>query len=151
MAKVLAIGATATIATITISGVTETTGTPIPLVNLISVGPNSATIATSDQTGLADSTLVKYPARIDPGTVQFEFFLDDTANTATTTNQLTLFRARLTGKTKSVVAVDFTGTAIDTLITYTGYITDVTSPNIAAGDDTLKYQVTLTISSALTV
>lgn len=148
MAKVLAIGATATIATVTISGVTETTGTPIPLVNLISVGPNSATIATSDQTGLGDSTLVKYPARIDPGTVQLEFFLDDTA---TSTNQLTLFRARLTGKTKSVVAVDFTGTAIDTLITYTGYITDVTSPNIAAGDDTLKYQVTLTISSALTV
>lgn len=148
MAKVLAIGATATIATVTISGVTETTGTPIPLVNLISVGPNSATIATSDQTGLADSTLVKYPARIDPGTVQLEFFLDDTG---TATNQLTLFRARLTGKTKSVVAVDFTGTAIDTLITYTGYITDVTSPNIAAGDDTLKYQVTLTISSALTV
>lgn len=148
MAKVLAIGATATIATITISGVTETTGTPIPLVNLISVGPNSATIATSDQTGLADSTLVKYPARIDPGTVQLEFFLDDTG---TATNQLTLFRARLTGKLKSVIAVDFTGTAIDTLITYTGYITDVTSPNVAAGDDTLKYQVTMTISSALTV
>jgi hypothetical protein len=148
MAKVLAIGASATIATITISGVTETTGTPTPLLNLISVGPNSSTIATSDQTGLADSTLVKYPARIDPGTVQLEFFLDDTA---TSTNQLTTLRARLTGKTKSVIAVDFTGTAIDTLITYTGYITDVTTPNIAAGDDTLKYQVTLTISSALTV
>ena len=148
MAKVLAIGATATIATVTISGSTETTGTPVALVNLISVGPISATIATFDQTGLADSTLVKYPARIDPGTVQLEFFLDDTG---TSTNQLTLFRARLTGKTKSVVAVDFTGTTIDTLITYTGYITDVTSPNIAAGDDTLKYQVTLTISSALTV
>lgn len=148
MAKVLAIGATATIATVTISGVTETTGTPIPLVNLISVGPNSATIATSDQTGLADSTLVKYPARIDPGTVQLEFFLDDTG---TATNQLTMFRARLTNKTKSVIAVDFSGTLIDTLITYTGYITDVTSPNIATGDDTLKYQVTLTISSALTV
>lgn len=148
MAKVLAIGATATIATVTISGSTETTGTPVALVNLISVGPNTATIATSDQTGLADSTLVKYPARIDPGTVQLEFFLDDTG---TSTNQLTLFRARLTGKTKSVVAVDFTGTTIDTLITYTGYITDVTTPNIAAGDDTLKYQVTLTISSALTV
>ena len=148
MAKVLAIGATATIATVTISGSTETTGTPVALANLISVGPNSATIATSDQTGLADSTLVKYPARIDPGTVQLEFFLDDTG---TSTNQLTLFRARLTGKTKSVIAVDFTGTAIDTLITYTGYITDVTTPNVAAGDDTLKYQVTLTISSALTV
>jgi hypothetical protein len=118
------------------------------LANLISVGPNTATIATSDQTGLADSTLVKYPARIDPGTVQLEFFLDDTG---TSTNQLTLFRARLTGKTKSVVAVDFTGTTIDTLITYTGYITDVTTPNVAAGDDTLKYQVTMTISSALTV
>jgi hypothetical protein len=148
MAKVLAIGATATIATVTISGSTETTGTPTALANLISVGPNSATIATSDQTGLADATLVKYPARIDPGTVQLEFFLDDTG---TSTNQLTLFRARLTGKTKSVVAVDFTGTTIDTLITYTGYITDVTSPNVAAGDDTLKYQVTMTISSALTV
>jgi len=148
MAKVLAIGATATIATVTISGSTETTGTPVALANLISVGPNTATIATSDQTGLADSTLVKYPARIDPGTVQLEFFLDDTG---TSTNQLTLFRARLTGKTKSVVAVDFTGTTIDTLITYTGYITDVTTPNVAAGDDTLKYQVTMTISSALTV
>lgn len=148
MAKVLAIGATATIATITISGTTETTGTPTALANLISVGPNSATIATSDQTGLADSTLVKYPARIDPGTVQLEFFLDDTGSA---TNQLTLFRARLTGKTKSVIAVDFSGTAIDTLVSYTGYITDVTTPNVAAGDDTLKYQVTMTISSALTV
>jgi hypothetical protein len=148
MAKVLAVGAAATIATVTISGGTETTGTPAALLNLISVGPNSATIATSDQTGLADTTLVKYPARIDPGTVSLEFFLDDTA---TSTNQLTTLRARLTGKTKSVVAVDFTGSAIDTLITYTGYITDVTTPNIAAGDDTLKYQVTLTISSALTV
>lgn len=146
MMKVLAAGASASIATITASGGIETTGSASSLTNLVSIGSTSATAATSDQTGLSDTTLVKYPARIDPGTVQLEFFLDDTA---TATNQLTAFRSKLTGKTKCVVTVDFSGTAIDTLLSYTGYVTDVTTPNIAAGDDTLKYTVTLTISSAL--
>lgn len=145
MPKVLAAGAAASIASITLVSGIETTGASSSLTNLVSIGSNSSTVATSDQTGLADTTLVKYPARIDPGNVQFEFFLDDTA---TASNQLTALRTRLTAKTKSVVTVDFTGSAIDTLFSFTGFITDVTTPTIAAGDDTLKYTVTLTISSA---
>ena len=145
MPKVLAAGAFASIASITLVSGVETTGAATTLANLVSIGTNSSTAATSDQTGLSDTTLVKFPARIDPGTVQLEFFLDDTA---TASNQLTSFRSRLTGKTKSVVTVDFTGSAIDSLLSYTGFVTDVTTPNIAAGDDTLRYTVTLTISSA---
>lgn len=144
--KVLAAGSTASIATITASGGTETTGSASSLANLISIGTNSQTAATSDQTGLSDTTIVKYPARVDPGTVQLEFYLDDTA---TATNQLTTFKTKLTAKTKCVVTVDFSGTDIDTLLSYTGYVTDVTTPNVAASDDTLRYTVTLTLSSAL--
>lgn len=138
MAILIAVGSSATI---------DNAGgsTPTNLTNLISIGGNTATMSMADVSGVADSTLAKLPARIDPGTVQLTFFLDDTA---TATNQLTALKTRMTGKTKSVIAVNLPGSSVDTLLTWTGYITEVTTPEVGASDDAMRYTVTLTVSAA---
>lgn len=138
MAILIAVGSSATI---------DNAGgsTPTNLTNLISIGGNTATMSMADVSGVADSTLAKLPARIDPGTVQLTFFLDDTA---TATNQLTALKTRMTGKTKSVIVVNLPGTTVDTLLTWTGYITEVTTPEVGASDDAMRYTVTLTVSAA---
>lgn len=138
MAILIAVGSSATI---------DNAGgsTPTNLTNLISIGGNTATMSMADVSGVADSTLARLPARIDPGTVQLTFFLDDTA---TATNQLTALKTRMTGKTKSVIAVNLPGSSVDTLLTWTGYITEVTTPEVGASDDAMRYTVTLTVSAA---
>lgn len=138
MAILIAVGSSATI---------DNAGgsTPTNLTNLISIGGNTSTMSMADVSGVADSTLARLPARIDPGTVQLTFFLDDTA---TATNQLTALKTRMTGKTKSVIAVNLPGSSVDTLLTWTGYITEVTTPEVGASDDAMRYTVTLTVSAA---
>lgn len=138
MAYVLPAGSSATIDNVP-------TSTPTALVGLLSIGGNTATMAMADVTALADSTLARLPSRLDPGTVQLTFLLDDTA---TATNQLTALKTRQTSKTKSVIAVGLPGTTIDTLLTWTGYISEVTTPEVATGDEPLKYTVTMTVSAA---
>lgn len=138
MAILIAVGSSATIDNFGGS-------TPTNLTNLISIGGNTSTMSMADVSGVADSTLAKLPARIDPGTVQLTFFLDDTA---TATNQLTALKTRMTGKTKSVIAVNLPGSSVDTLLTWTGYITEVTTPEVGASDDAMRYTVTLTVSAA---
>lgn len=137
---ILPAGTTATIADLP-------SGSPTSLANLKTIGGNDATMAFADVTALADSELKRLPSRIDPGTVQFTFFLDDTA---TATNQLTTLRGKQTAKTKVRIAVDLPG-AIDAttkIIQYDGYISTVGSPEVGSTDDALQYTVTLQVSSA---
>ena len=137
---ILSAGTTATIADLP-------SGSPTSLDNLKTIGGNDATMAFADVTALADSTLKRLPSRIDPGTVQFTFFLDDTA---TATNQLKTLRDKQSAKTKVRIAVDLPG-AIDAttkIIQYDGYIATIGSPEVGATDDALQYTVTLQVSSA---
>lgn len=118
---------------------------PTALSNLISIGGNSATRGKIDVTVLSDTTMASLPGRTDPGELVLTFLLDDTA---TATNQLTALKTRWSGGDKSVVAVNFPGSTIDTLLTWTGYITNVTTPEISGEDSSLKYSVTFMVSAA---
>lgn len=136
---VFATGTTATIKD-------EPSGTATALDNLISIGGNESVIAFGDITALADGTLKKRPARIDPGTVQFTFFLDDTV---TATNQLTTLKGKRDSKQKVTIAVDLPG-SIDTttkIISYTGYLSSVGNPEVAASDEALRYTVGLQVTA----
>lgn len=140
MAVLLPVGTTATLKD-------EPSGSPAALTNLRGVGGNEGTMSFADVTALADSTLKRLPARLDPGTVQITFYLDDTA---VATNQLAALKAKRDAKQKVTVAVNLPGSFDDasTLISYTGYIATVSNPEIMAGDDALTYTITIQISAA---
>lgn len=118
-------------------------GNPITL-NVTSITGATQSQAMAEITALSDSVLKRIPARIDPGTVSFECYLDDTA---TATNHLTIIKARQTNKTQTVLNVDLPGSTIDNLCDYTGYIMEVTDPQIALGDDVLRFTVTMQVSA----
>lgn len=139
MALVLPAGSTVTYATLT-SGVPGGTTT---ISNVVSVGGGAYTKNTADVTGLADTTIQRLPARGDSGTVQLTIFLDDTA---TATNQYTVLKGRMTSGTHTRISVNLPGATIDDLQPYDGYITEVTTPEIASSDDALRYTVTLQLS-----
>ena len=138
MAFVLGAGTTATI---------DNAGgsSPTTLSNLVSIGGNSATRGKIDVTVLADTTMASLPGRTDPGEVVLTFILDDTS---TASNQLTALKTRWSGTTKSVIAVNLPGSTVDNLLTWTGYITNVTTPEVTGEDTSLRYTVTLMVSAA---
>ena len=136
MAYVFPAGSSATLAN------TDTTAS-ITL-SVTSIGGVSRSIAMADISALTDTTLVKLPARIDPGQVTVECYLDDTA---TATNHLTIIRARCTNKTLSLLSVDLPGANIDTLCVYTGYVMSTTDPTVALGDDVLKFSFNMQITA----
>ena len=140
MAVILPAGSSATIKE-------EPSGSATALSNLKMVGGNDGTMSFADITALADTTLKKFPSRLDPGTVQLTFFLDDTAPA---TNQITDLKSKRDAKTKVTIAVNLPGTFDDTtkIITYTGYIATVSNPEVGAADDALQYTVTLQVSAA---
>jgi hypothetical protein len=140
MAVVLPAGTSATIKD-------EPSGSPTALDNLKTIGGNDGTMAFADVTALADSTLKKLPSRLDPGTVQLTFYLDDTAPA---TNQINGLKTKRDAKTKVTIAVNLPGAFDDStkIITYTGYIATVSNPEIGSTDDALQYSVTLQVSAA---
>ena len=129
-----------TTATYTIGAGTATTAN-----YLKSVGANEATTAMADVTALADTVLKKKPARVDPGTTDFTFFLD---NTAVATNQLNTFKSARDNKSKVVFTINLPDPFDDTTtwISYTGYISSISQPEVAAGDEPLTYTVGLQVS-----
>lgn len=139
MSLVLPAGSTATVATLS-SG---SPGSATAISHLISIGGATYTKALADVTGLSDTTIQRLPARGDTGTVQLTIFLDDTA---TANNQYTALKARWSGGTHTRVAVGLPGSSIDDMFAYDGYVTEVTSPEIAAGDEGLRYTVTIQLS-----
>ena len=130
-------GAVASINTLT-SG---TPGTATVLTNVKSIGGSAVTRAMADVTALGDTALQRLPSRNDKGTLQITFYLDDTA---TATNQITALKTRLTSGTHTRITVNLSsGSTIDDLFQYDGYVSEVGEPEIAASDDALQYTVTL--------
>ena len=131
------------------TGTTATIGprggsSPATISYLKSIGGNTQTTATADVSGLADTTLVKAPARLDPGAIQLTLFLDSTTSAS---NQFTTFKGYQTGKTAVTVTITLPGSIVDTFEQFSGYITEMTTPELAAGDDALTYTMTLTQST----
>lgn len=119
------------------------TGSPLT-VNVVSVTGATKSMAMADTTLLSGTSLTRIPSRIDPGTVSFECLLDDTA---TASNHLTYLKACQTGKTSVALAVGLAGTTVDDLLAWSGYITEVTDPTIALGDDVLRFTITLQVTA----
>lgn len=119
------------------------TGSPVTL-NVTSITGATKSTAMAETTLLSGTTLTRIPSRFDPGTVQFECYLDDTA---TASNHLTYLKSCQTGKTSVALAVGLAGTAIDDLLAWTGYISEITDPQIALGDDVLRFSVTLQVTA----
>lgn len=139
MAYVVGPSATAAFCTLTNS----TTGTTAALSGLISIAANARSIAFADVTALSDTTLQRIPVRADPGTVQLTIFLDDTA---TASNLWTVLNTRRTGKVHTRITVDLPGANIDGLLTYDGYISEISTPEVAASDEALRFTVSLQLS-----
>jgi hypothetical protein len=139
MAYVVGPSATAAFSTITNS----TTGTTAALSGLISIAANSRSIAFADVTALSDTTLQRIPVRADPGTVQLTIFLDDTA---TASNLWTVLNTRRTSKVHTRITVDLPGSSIDGLLTYDGYISEISTPEVSASDEALRFTVSLQLS-----
>jgi hypothetical protein len=136
MALVIPAGSSASIKTLTAG----TAGSPTDLTNLKTVGGSTVSRTMADVTALGDTTLQRIPSRNDKGTLQLTFFLTDTA---TATNQITNFKTRLTDGTHSRINVNLTGSTIDDMFQYDGYVTEVGEPEIGASDDALTYTVTM--------
>jgi hypothetical protein len=143
MAVVLPLGTTATL--------TPATGTAITL-NAISITGATRSVAMADITALSDYTLKRLPSRVDPGTVSFELYLDDTATASNHLKtikdwQATISAGPVIGYNSVTLALNFPGTNIDGLISYQGYISEVTDPTVGAGDDALRFTVTMQVTA----
>lgn len=119
------------------------TGSPLT-VNVVSITGATKSTAMAETTLLSDTSLKRIPSRIDPGTVSFECYLDDTA---TASNHLTYLKTCQTGKTSVALAVGLAGTSVDDLLAWSGYISEVTDPTIALGDDVLRFTITLQVTA----
>lgn len=120
-----------------------TAGAGTALDGLISIGGNSKTRTDTDITDLSGLVIRKRPVRTDPGTVAFNFLVKDTAPA---TNQWTTLSALVDAGTLVDVTVNLPGTFDNTtplFPTFTGYLKEITTPEIATGDDRLSYTVTM--------
>jgi hypothetical protein len=142
MAVVLPLGTTVTL--------TPATGTAITL-NALSVTGTTRSVAMADVTALSDYILKKLPSRVDPGTVQFEVFLEDTATATNTLKTLRDWQATVTGSSigynSVTLSINFPGSTIDALVSYQGYIMEVTEPSVAVGDEALRFSVTIQVTA----
>ena len=142
MAVVLPLGTTVTL--------TPATGTAITL-NALSVTGTTRSVAMADVTALSDYILKKLPSRVDPGTVQFEVYLDDTATATNSLKTLRDWQATVTGSSigynSVTLSINFPGSTIDALVTYQGYIMEVTEPSVAVGDEALRFSVTIQVTA----
>lgn len=142
MAVVLPLGTTVTL--------TPATGTAITL-NALSVTGTTRSVAMADITALSDYILKKLPSRVDPGTVQFEVYLDDTATASNSLKTLRDWQATVTGSSigynSVTLSINFPGSTIDALVSYQGYIMEVTEPSVAVGDEALRFSVTIQVTA----
>ena len=142
MAVVLPLGTTVTL--------TPATGTAITL-NALSVTGTTRSVAMADITALSDYILKKLPSRVDPGTVQFEVYLDDTATASNTLKTLRDWQATVTGSSigynSVTLSINFPGSTIDALVSYQGFIMEVTEPSVSVGDEALRFSVTIQVTS----
>ena len=142
MAVVLPLGTTVTL--------TPATGSAITL-NALSVTGTTRSVAMADVTALSDYILKKLPSRVDPGTVQFEVYLDDTATATNSLKTLRDWQATVTGSSigynSVTLSINFPGSTIDALVSYQGYIMEVTEPSVSVGDEALRFSVTIQVTA----
>ena len=142
MAVVLPLGTTVTL--------TPATGTAITL-NALSVTGTTRSVAMADVTALSDYILKKLPSRVDPGTVQFEVYLDDTATATKSLKTLRDWQATVTGSSigynSVTLSINFPGSTIDLLVSYQGFIMEVTEPSVSVGDEALRFSVTIQVTA----
>lgn len=142
MAVVLPLGTTVTL--------TPATGVAITL-NALSVTGTTRSVAMADVTALSDYILKKLPSRVDPGTVQFEVYLDDTATATNSLKTLRDWQATVTGSSigynSVTLSINFPGSTIDALVSYQGFIMEVTEPSVAVGDEALRFSVTIQVTA----
>ena len=142
MAVVLPLGTTVTL--------TPATGTAITL-NALSVTGTTRSVAMADVTALSDYILKKLPSRVDPGTVQFEVYLDDTATATNSLKTLRDWQATVTGSSigynSVTLSINFPGSTIDALVSYQGFIMEVTEPSVSVGDEALRFSVTIQVTA----
>jgi hypothetical protein len=102
-------------------------------------------------TGLSDYTLKRLPSRVDPGTVTFDVYLEDTATATNTLKTLRDWQATVTGSSigynSVTLSLNFPGSTIDALISYQGYISGITEPTVGASDEALRFSVTLQVTA----
>jgi len=135
------VGAGSSASYCTITG--TTTGTTATISGLISIGANSRQTTFADVTALSDTTMQRIPVRNDPGTVQLTIFLDDTT---TASNLFTTLNTRRTSKVHTRVTVNLPGNNTDDLLIYDGYIQEISTPEVAANDDALRFTITMQLS-----
>lgn len=142
MAVVLPLGTTVTL--------TPATGVAITL-NALSVTGTTRSVAMADVTALNNYILKKLPSRVDPGTVQFEVYLDDTATATNSLKTLRDWQATVTGSSigynSVTLSINFPGSTIDALVSYQGFIMEVTEPSVAVGDEALRFSVTIQVTA----
>lgn len=111
---------------------------------LKSIGGNEQITSMSDVSALLDGTLVKAPNRLDPGTIQLTLFLDSTAGGS---NQWTTLKGYQTNKTAVTITLTLPGSITGIIPPFSGYVSGVTTPEMAAGDDAMTYTITITLST----
>ena len=120
-------------------------GTSVNMTGLTSIGGNAKQRAVADVTLLSDTTMKRRPVRTDPGTVQFTFQLQDTV---TATNEWTVLNTLLGAGTLITVTVNMPGAFDATaLYSWSGFISELTTPELGANDTMVTYTVTLTVTS----
>lgn len=127
---------TGTTATLAVNG-----GSASALTKLKSIGGNTRTTNFADITALADTEIQRIPSRIDPGTVQITGYVNYT------TDNYATFKTAQDNHHVVSLAIDLPGSASPSP-TFVGYVSDVSTPEIAAGDDGLTFTATIQISSA---
>lgn len=120
-------------------------GASVTMTGLTSIGGNTKTRTTAETTLLSDTTLKRRPVRTDPGTVQFTFQLNDTA---TATNEWSALNTLLGAGTLITVTVNMPGAFDSTaLYSWSGFLSDLTTPELSANDTMLTYTATLTVTA----
>lgn len=120
-------------------------GAPVTMTGLTSIGGNTKARTTAETTLLSDTTLKRRPVRTDPGTVQFTFQLNDTA---TATNEWSALNTLLGAGTLITVTVNMPGAFDATaLYSWSGFLSDLTTPELSANDTMLTYTATLTVTA----
>ena len=120
-------------------------GSSVTMTGLTAIGGNTKQRAVADITLLSETTMKRRPVRTDHGTVQFTFQLQDTA---TATNEWTGLNTILVAGTLITVTVNMPGAFDATpLYTFSGFISELTTPELGANDTTVTYTATLTLTA----
>lgn len=120
-------------------------GSSVTMTGLTAIGGNTKQRTVADVTLLSDTTMKRRPVRTDPGTVQFTFQLQDTA---TATNEWSALNTLLGAGTLITVTVNAPGSFDATpLYTFSGFLSELTTPEFGANDTMMTYTATLTLTA----